>query len=372
VTDKSPTETTCDFTLAGGPTYSTFGVATYNGWTETDRGSWGGVHVTLLDRASTMINGAIDSTWHDGYLTWMQSQFGPYPFGSDLRVLTAPTYWAGFEHPGNIVLDDSAVTGKANRYWSEIAHVLDHEIAHQWAGDQTTIKDTYDFVWKESMAEYLSYCYEDMQNPAYGLQTARYWKSIAQSARYFPVPGDQPKLFDYYGDTYGEGPMILFHQIEGMSSREQVIAGLKTLLGTQHAIGVDDVVAALSQSTGMDLTEYAAAWIHGSGVPDWPKYNITFTPGSGTSMLALTMVNKKTMPRGCKFNVLLEGANAGESTSVDVDTRTNQDQTLSIPTPSFTVTKVTLDPDAKCLVYKMSSTPRLSGKNPWVTEHAHR
>ena len=32
---------------------------------------------------------------------------GPFPFGSELRVLTAPTYWNGFEHPGNIVLDDS-------------------------------------------------------------------------------------------------------------------------------------------------------------------------------------------------------------------------------------------------------------------------
>ena len=36
----------------------------------------------------------------------MQSQFGPWPYGSELRVLTAPTYWDGFEHPGNIVLAD--------------------------------------------------------------------------------------------------------------------------------------------------------------------------------------------------------------------------------------------------------------------------
>ena len=89
-------------------------------------------------------------------------------------------------------------------------------------------------------------------------------------------------------------------------------------------------------------------------------------------MVTLTMLNKKAMARGCKFKVLLEGANAGESTTVDVDTRTNQDQALSLPTPSFTVTKVTLDPDAQCLVYKMSGTPRVIGTNPWVTEHAIR
>ena len=372
ITEPSATQTVCNFDLAGGPTYSTFGVATYPAWTETDKGTWGGIKVTLYDRASTLIDAAIDPAWHDGYLAWMQATFGPYPFGSELRVLTAPTYWSGFEHPGNIVLDDSLAKVTRPRYWSETAHVLDHEIAHQWAGDQTTIKDTYDFVWKESMAEYLAYVYEDMQDPAKGLTTARYWKTAAQPALYYPVPGEKPELFNYYGDVYGEGPMILFHQLEGMYGRDAVIRALQNLLGKEHAIGVDDVIAELQRSTGADLTDYAAAWIHGSGAPDWPKYNATFTPGGGTSTLALTMMNKKPKARGCLFHVALEGANTGESFVMTIDTRTSEDQTLTIPTPSFTVTKVTFDPYAECLVYKASGTPRLIRENPWVTEHALR
>jgi aminopeptidase N len=375
VSETRATETTCSFDLPGGPTYSTFGVAAYPAWTETDKGMWGGVKVTLLDRASTNINAAIDPVWHDGYVQWMQSQFGPYPFGSELRVLTAPTYWSGFEHPGNIVLDDALARTTRPRYWNETAHVLDHEIAHMWAGDQTTLKSTYDFVWKESMAEYLSYCYEDMQSSAYGLRTAGYWKLAAQAARFFPVPGEMPALFDYYGDVYGEGPMILFRQLEVMTSREQVLAGIKMVLGQPHAIGVDDVVAALSQATGMDLSEYAAAWIRGSGAPDWPLYALTFTPGAGTSTLVLDQTNEKAMPRGCKFHVALKGANATDVQLVEVDTRTAVDQTLTVPTPSFTVTSLVLDPLAECLVYLQSSSPRTNAPNVqygWRTDHTIR
>ena len=157
ITETSTTETVCDFTHPGGPTYSTFGIAAYPAWTQSDAGMWGGVHVTVYDRADTGIAAAIDPTYHNGFITWMQSEFGPYPYGTDLRVLTAPTYWSGFEHPGNIVLDDTLAKPTTGTYKHPVEHVLDHEMTHMWAGDQTTIADTYDFVWKESMAEYLAY-----------------------------------------------------------------------------------------------------------------------------------------------------------------------------------------------------------------------
>lgn len=366
ITEKSDTETICDFDLPGGPTYSTFGIAAYPAWTQTDKGNWGGVQVTLYDRASTNINAAIDPTYHSGYLEWMQSQFGPFPFGSELRVLTAPTYWSGFEHPGNIVLDDTLAKTTRPRYWSETAHVLDHEITHMWAGDQTTLEDTYDFVWKESMAEYLSYVWEDMNDPAHGLQTAQYWKAASDAAAYYPVPGEKPALYDYYGDVYGPGPMVLFHQLEVMTSRGQVIDAIKSLLGKPHAISVDDVLAALQTSTGLDLTDYVTAWIKGTGKPNWPRYAMVFA----NNALTLTQTNKTTPPRGCKFHVALKGANPTEVQLVEVDTRMNVDQTIPV-TPTFTVTALDLDPMAECLVFKQSSSPRtLPTDRPhgWVTQ----
>ncbi|HEY5949670.1 MAG TPA: hypothetical protein VIV40_29450 [Kofleriaceae bacterium] len=370
ITEVSATQTECSFDHPGGPTYSTFGVAAYPAWTIADKGTWGGVKVSVYDRATTGITAKIDTAYHAGYVDWLQSLLGPYPYGDELRVLTAPTYWSGFEHPGNIVLDDGLAKVTNSIYANPTQHVLDHEITHMWAGDQTTIAGTYDFVWKEAMAEYLSYVYEDMTSATVSLRTAGGWKALGQSAKYFPVPMNSPALFDYYGDAYGPGPMVLFRQLEVLTSRQQVLDGIKSVLGTPHALSVDELIAALEQSTGLDLDAYANAWIRGTGAPDWPRYAVTFTPGSGTSMLALDQINEKPTPRGCKFHVALKGANADQVQLVEVNTFTGgADQTLQVPTPAFTVTSIALDPAAECLVYLSSSIPRVM-RPAWLSERA--
>jgi aminopeptidase N len=366
ITETSATETQCDFDLPGGPTYSTFGVAAYpkTAWVPADKGMWGSVHVTVYDRAGTNITAAIDPAYHAGYVTWLEATFGPYPFGTDLRVLTAPTYWSGFEHPGNIVLDDGLARTASPAYLHNVQHILDHEIAHMWAGDQTTIADTYDFVWKEAMAEYLSFSYEAMMDPPAAAKTAAAWKTFSSSAAYFPVPEDHPELFTYYGDVYGAGPMVLFRQLEVLTSRAQVIAAIQSVLGRAHAISVDEVVAALGTSTGLDLTAYAAAWIHGSGKPAWPRINTTFTAGAGTSTLAVHQVGA--LDRRCKFHIYLFGANPGELAQVEVDTfRNGTDQTISLPTPAFDVTSKSIDPLSECLVFAGTLAHSTERTNPW-------
>jgi aminopeptidase N len=360
ITDDDATDTTCDFTYEGGPTYSTFGVIASSAWTQSDLGTWAGVHVTLYDRASTGIAAAIDPAYHTGFLTWMEGQFGPWPYGSELRVLTAPTYWDGFEHPGNIVLADTLV-GEKGSYKHPVEHILDHEMTHQWAGDQTTLADTYDFVWKESMAEYLSYAYEDMADPTAAPQTLAYWKAASAAAQYFPVPGEKPALFTYYGDAYGPGPMVLFRQLEVLTSRDQVLAALKSVLGHQHALSVDELVTALSQTTGLDLTAYSAAWIHGTGKPQWPTVSLQYSAGT------LTVHQATATNRTCKFHVALNGDMPGQTQLVEVDTFHNgTDQTITVTPPAFAVTSTVLDPLGECLVYGASAKAPVRF-NPWVT-----
>ena len=367
ITETSATETQCEFDHEGGPTYSTFGIAAYpkTAWVAADKGTWGSVKVTVYDRPSTQITAAIDPAYNAGYVAWLEQKLGPYPFGPELRILTAPTYWSGFEHPGNIVLDDGLARTTNPAYLHNTQHILDHEIAHQWAGDQTTLADTYDFVWKESMAEYLAYAYEAQMDPPAAAATALYWKRASQGASYFPVPGDKPALFDYYGDVYGPGPMILFRQLEVMTSRDQVVDAIASVLGKAHALSVDEVVAALQAKTGIDLTAYAAAWIHGSGAPEWPVINATYSAASGT----LHVTQTKGMARRCKFHVGLKGANAGELALVEVDTFKNGiDQTLTVTAPAFAVTQTVLDPNSECLVF--AGTLAREVPHPWLTERA--
>jgi aminopeptidase N len=274
-------------------------------------------------------------------------------------VLTAPTYWSGFEHPGNIVLDDVLATAPSS-YANPVAHVLDHEIAHQWAGDETTLADTYDFVWKEAMAEYLAYVYEDSVDPVVALKTGTYWKLASNGSRFHPVPLEKPALFEYYGDVYGPGPMILFRQVEALSSRAQVIDALKSVLGSPRALSVDELIAALEAKTGLDLDGYVNAWVKGTGAPAWPRATVTFTAPS-----TLRVVQTAATTKRCKFSVALtDGTNR---MIVPVDTfRNGTDQTLTV-TPGFTVTATELDPLRECLVFPQAlvSTPRTW--HPWVS-----
>ncbi|MEO8844176.1 MAG: M1 family aminopeptidase [Kofleriaceae bacterium] len=379
VTDPNPTETICDFEHDGGPTYSTFGLIGYTaapgptgGWTQTDKGTWSGVHVTVYDRASTGIAAAIDPAFHAGFLDFMQGEFGPYPFGGELRVLTAPTYWDGFEHPGNIVLDDH-LAKQANSYTHPVQHVLDHEMTHMWAGNQTTIASTYDFVWKEAMAEYLAFVYEDMTDPTVALRTSEIWKADSKVAKYWPVPLDQPALFDYYTDVYGPGPMVLFHQLEVLSSRDAVLAALHEVLGTPHALSVDQLVDALQRHTQLDLTDYVNAWIEGSGAPGWPLVHTAFTPGAAPGAmgsLAVAITNPTTPARGCKFHVAL-GDGGANSVEVAVDTfHDGPTQAIPVVQPAFTVSTVTLDPHHECLVFPSSTLAREGGvARGWRSQH---
>lgn len=361
ITEVSPTETSCEFAHDGGPTYSTFGVAVYPRWTQTQLGTWGSATVSLYNHPQTTIDTAIDTAYHAGFVQFMESTFGLYPFGSELRILTAPTYWSGFEHPGNIVLDDR-LNKQQSSYRRPVAHVLDHEIAHQWAGDQTTLADTYDFVWKEAMAEYLTFVYETTADPLSGTATANAWKSFSIGARFFPVPEEKPELFDYYGDVYGPGPMILFRQLEVLSSREAVIAAIQSVLGSARSLSVDELVTALETSTGLALDDYATGWIRGTGAPQWPTFVLTYTPGGATSTLAVRQTNPS-LGRTCKFKVALVGANPGEVQNVDVDTfRNGTDQTLMVPTPAFAVTRTDIDPLRECLVF--STTSGVQGRLP--------
>ncbi len=372
VADVSTTETTCDFTYDGGPTYSTFGVVGYNAWAVTDEGTWGGVHVTLYDRPSTGIAAQIQPAYHDGYVRWLESELGPFPYGGELRLLTGPTYWGGFEHPTNITLADNlAAVGPRSYYANNTAHTVDHEIAHMWAGNQTTLAGTYDFAWKESMAEYLAYVWEDMNDPTVSAATSNAWKVFGSRALYYPVPDDHPDLFAYYGDVYGPGPMIFFHQLEVMSSRAQVLAAIQSVLGQPQALSVDTLVAALQQHTGLDLTQYAAGWLHGTGAPAYPHYALVYTPGTGaTSTLLVHQTNEGAHPMGCKFHVALhDGPTVTQTQLVEVDTFTNGvTQQLDVPTPAFTVASLELDPLHECLVYLDSESPREGPRNPWVAD----
>ena len=364
------TETTCEFGLPGGPTYSTFGIAASSGWTQPPATTWNGLAVTFYNRTGARVINDLDDTWQAGFLAWMESRFGAYPYGDELRVISAPTYWAGFEHPGNVVISDNIGGGIGNVF--AVNHTMTHELAHQWAGDETTLADTYDFVWKEAMAEYLSFVYENENALGTPNRTALGWKGNADGALYHPVPEERPPLLDYYGEVYGPGPMILFRQLEVLFSREAVLDAIASLLGEPRALSVAEVQAALEAETGADLEAYFDGWVRGTGAPVWPEFTVTVgEPGVGSIDVTVTQV-APAEPRPCGFAVRLLGPNPEDTLDVRFD-RGGIDAGLTetvSASPTFAVTGTQLDPLGECLAYPSAPGLRAPrhppGWTPWV------
>ncbi len=349
-----PTHTVCDFNFAGGPTYSTFFFVAGQSWTETPLGTSAGVQISLFDIPASGVGAAIDAGNTLGFLQWMTDTFGTFPYGDRLRIIVGPTYWSGFEHPGNIVIAESLAPENVN-------HTVTHEIAHQWAGDQATVASTADFVWKEAMAEYLSFVWED-ENRGHdvALVTSLRWRSASRSLREHPIPATAIPLFSHYNSAYGPGPMVLFRQLEVMYSRAAVLRALRTLLGRPRSLSVTDVRIALETALGVSLVDYVDRWLKGSGPPVWPTVSMT---GSIAAMEPLTfrVAFGDGRYRACRFTVRLRGA-VGEQQDLRFDLGLDGRGMLSqTVTPTFVVQRVEVDPDGEALVFGDASIPVAPG-----------
>jgi aminopeptidase N len=365
----APGETTseCTFDFDGGPTYSTFGLVAGPSWTESALGTTDGVDLVLYDMPSAGFAADLSTAKVTGFLSWMIARFGAYPYGDELRLIAAPTYWNGFEHPGNVTLNHrlNEVSFPASPYADPLHHTTFHEIAHQWAGDETTLAGTYDFVWKEAMAEYLSFVYEDEAIGATtSARTAAYWKLAATGAAYFPVPGEAPALVDYYGDVYGAGPMVLFRQLEAMFGRAAVLEALASVLGSPRALSVGELLAALEASTGADLDGYADAWIYGEGAPAWPVFDVTTTPRTGGLTVTVTQQAAADGLFGCAFAVALHGAAEEDVALAEFDLGVDGAATASVDVDlAFAVEEIVFDPHATCLA-TMAPAPGVRPARP--------
>ena len=346
------TETVCELAQPA-PTYSGFGLAAGPSWARVPLGSWGGIEATLFDMPSVDMAPALDADAHARFVDWMAERFGPYPYGDELRFFVGPTYWSGFEHPGNIALSDVLHTAPSS-YADPLTHVVNHEIAHQWAGDHTTLAAARDFVWKESMAEYLSFVFEEEElEGETGLATARAWKTFAAGAAYYPVPEEEPPLLDWYGDVYGPGPMILFRQIEGLYGREAVMAALAELIGGDEpaARSIEDVQAALEAATGADLASYFDTWIFGAGAPSWPVFEATWTQSAAGPLSYAVRQSAPASPLyGCAFTVAFTRGDQRADAWIDLGPDGVAEVTGTIE-PGFRATAAIVDPDGQCLAY---------------------
>ena len=232
---------------------------------------------------------------------YFHREFGVrYPFGK-YDQLFVPEYKAGaMENAGCVTfLEDyvfrSRVTDTAREARAE---TILHEMAHQWFGDLVTMRWWDDLWLNESFATWAGTV---AQAEATRWSTA--WTTFAQAWKAWayrqdqlptthPISADIPDIatveVNFDGITYAKGAAVL-KQLVAYVGREHFLAGLRGYFA-KHAWGnatLSDLLAALEEASGRDLSTWSKAWLETAGVNTLrPEFTIG-ADGNWTSFAVL-------------------------------------------------------------------------------------
>jgi aminopeptidase N len=199
----------------------------------------------------------------------------PYPFGHYQQAFVPEFNFGAMENPGLVVFRDefihrSAVTDAQREHR---AMVIAHEMAHMWFGDLVTMAWWDDLWLNESFAEYLG-----SRITAEATAFTETWTTFAIQRKGWGLRADQhpsthpvapsevgdthQALLNFDGISYAKGASVLRQLVVWMGDTA-FLKGLNEHFAA-HAYGnatLADLLQALSDAGGRDLTGWADVWL---------------------------------------------------------------------------------------------------------------
>jgi aminopeptidase N len=285
---------------------------------------------------------------------WLAAYFGiPYPFGK-LDYLLAPAFpFGGMEHPGAIFYnEESFIFREPPTLVQRLGRqaTINHEVAHQWFGDYTTMKWFDDLWMKEGFATYMSAKMQHAMSDstawmsfylrnkptAYDVDVTAGTTPVWQELRNL----DQAKS-NYGAIVYNKAPAVLKqlnHLVGDSAFRIGVSAFLKT-----HAYGNAtwrELLASIGKAAGRDLTSWGQAYFLRPGMPVIEQ-RLTLGPDGRVTRLAL--IQRPAQPLSgpgvwpMKVDVLLRLGTTGDRTiSVEMKAETTLvNEAVGLPNPAM-------------------------------------
>src|SRR5690625_596032 len=273
-------------TFATTPKMSTYLVALIAGpyakWTDVYRDEHGEIGLGLFCRASLaphMDAERLFTETKQGFGFYHRNFGIPYAFGK-YDQLFVPEFNAGaMENAGAVTfLEDYVFRSKVTRAsYERRAETVLHEMAHMWFGDLVTMRWWDDLWLNESFATFASVL---CQTEATEYTSA--WTTFANAEKSWayrqdqlpsthPIAADIPDLaaveVNFDGITYAKGASVL-KQLVAYVGLEHFLAGLRDYFAA-HAFGnatFDDLLAALEQASGRDLSDWGRQWLKTTGL----------------------------------------------------------------------------------------------------------
>lgn len=236
-------------------------------------------------------------------LDFLSIVYGTYPFIDEkYGHAIVPQFGGAMEHQ-TCTTWGAAITGPD--YYSTVLH----ELAHQWVGDLITC-ETWAHIWlNEGFAVYSEVLYSEYLwgNEAYHAHINAYDSGNQLDQALVRDPeGSQGHVLDWV--VYAKGAWTL-HMLRGIIGTDAMYQFLWDWTHTPElqygTATTDDLIAALNQSTGMDLTWFINQWFYQEGRPQyrWCRYE-SETVDSLRVTLSSESVFDDTfdMPLVCKIN----------------------------------------------------------------------
>jgi aminopeptidase N len=252
--------------------------------TWTDRPEGDDLPITLYARFSRAAEVDADTLLavNRRAVRWLERYFGvEYPFAK-FEMLLAPAFpFGGMEHVGAIFYNENQfIFREAPTLGQQIGRksTIYHEVAHQWFGDLVTMR-WFDDLWlKEGFSTYVAARMQDELDPG-----SEAWKTFYlrnkplayatdQTSGTTPVWQELANLdlakSNYGPIVYNKAPAIL-KQLNFMVGDSAFRAGL-TLFLQRHAYANAtwrDLLAALEETSGMELDVFGEQYILRAGMP---------------------------------------------------------------------------------------------------------
>ncbi|MEZ0107101.1 aminopeptidase N [Catenulispora sp. EB89] len=203
----------------------------------------------------------------------------PYPFGKYDSAFVPEYNLGAMENPGLVTFNERMVfrSKTTDASYQGRANTIMHEMAHMWFGDLVTMKWWDDLWLKESFADFMG---------AYALTHATRWEHAwvsfangrkAWAYRQDQLPTTHPIVADirdledarlnFDGITYAKGASVL-KQLAAYVGEDAFLEGARRYF-KRHAFGnttLDDLLAALEETSGRDLKTWSKAWLETAGV----------------------------------------------------------------------------------------------------------
>lgn len=207
-------------------------------------------------------------------------RFGvPYPFGKYDQIFCPEYNFGAMENAGAVTIREDYIFRGATpeSLYERRNETILHEMAHMWFGDLVTMEWWNDLWLNESFATWASV---QAQNEVSDYTGA--WVTFANSEKAWAYQQDQqtsthPITTDastleivqqnFDGITYAKGASTL-KQLAAYVGLEEFFAGVR-LHFVRHAFGnatFDDLLSALEDASGRDLSGWAGQWLKTTGV----------------------------------------------------------------------------------------------------------